>query len=135
LWYFSALLFFMLSLMAKPMLVTLPFLMLLLDYWPLGRLKFNSAFRLQPSDQTSSIFPLIFEKIPFFILTAASCVVTHYAQQSGGAFAPMEVLTLGARISNAVVSYISYIAKMFWLLLQHGRLRRRRLCWSPYLYG
>jgi tetratricopeptide (TPR) repeat protein len=114
LWYFSALLFFMLSLMAKPMLVTLPFLMLLLDYWPLGRLKFNSAFRLQPSDQTSSIFPLIFEKIPFFILTAASCVVTHYAQQSGGAFAPMEVLTLGARISNAVVSYISYIAKMFW---------------------
>jgi tetratricopeptide (TPR) repeat protein len=104
---------FMLSLMAKPMLVTLPFLMLLLDYWPLGRLKFNGT-GLHPSDQTSSIFPLFFEKIPFFILTGISCVVTYYAQQSSGAVMPFELHPLGIRVANAVVVYMTYIGKMLW---------------------
>jgi tetratricopeptide (TPR) repeat protein len=113
-WYGLALLCFMLALMAKPMLVTLPFVLLLLDYWPLGRIKFNSAFGLQSSDQTSSVFSLLFEKIPFFILTAASCVVTYYAQQSGGAVVPFELYPLSIRVANAVVAYMAYIGKMFW---------------------
>jgi len=112
--YGLTLLCFILSLMAKPMLVTLPFLLLLLDYWPLGRIKFNSAFRLQSSDQTSSVFSLLFEKIPFFIFTAASCMVTYYAQQSGGAVVPFELYPLGIRVANAVVAYVAYIGKMFW---------------------
>ncbi|GAG96226.1 unnamed protein product, partial [marine sediment metagenome] len=114
LWYLSALLFFIFGLMAKPMLVTLPFVLLLLDYWPLGRIKFNSAFGLQSSDQTCSVFSLLFEKIPFFILTAASCGVTYYAQQSGGSLMPSDMFPLGSRIANAVVSYVAYIGKMFW---------------------
>jgi tetratricopeptide (TPR) repeat protein len=112
--YGLALLCFMLALMAKPMWVTLPFVLLLLDYWPLGRIKFSSAFRLQSSDQTSSVFSLLFEKIPFFILTAASCVMTYYAQQSGGAVVPFELYPLGLRISNAIAAYVAYIGKMFW---------------------
>jgi hypothetical protein len=114
LWYLLSLLFFIFGLMAKPMLVTLPFVLLLLDYWPLGRIKFNSAFGLQSSDQTCSVFSLLFEKIPFFILTAASCGVTYYAQQSGGSLMPSDMFTLGIRIANAVVSYVAYIGKMFW---------------------
>jgi tetratricopeptide (TPR) repeat protein len=112
--YGLGLLCFMLALMAKPMWVTLPFLLLLLDYWPLGRIKFNSGFRLQSSDQTSPVFSLLFEKIPFFILTAASCVVTFYAQQSGGAVTTLDMFPLGSRIANAVVSYVGYMGKMFW---------------------
>jgi tetratricopeptide (TPR) repeat protein len=114
LWYLLALLFFIFGLMAKPMLVTLPFVLLLLDYWPLGRIEFDNTFRLQSSDQTSSVFSLLFEKIPFFILTAASCVVTYYAQQSGGAVVPFELYPLSIRVANAVVAYMAYIGKMFW---------------------
>jgi tetratricopeptide (TPR) repeat protein len=112
--YGLALLFFILGLMAKPMLVTLPFVMLLLDYWPLGRVKFSSTFRPKPADQNSSVFSLVSEKLPFFMLTAASCVVTYYAQQNGGAVMPFDIMPLGLRISNAVISYIAYMGKMFW---------------------
>jgi hypothetical protein len=113
--YLTTLLFFILGLMAKPMLVTLPFVLLLFDYWPLGRLNFKK--RLYPVSyphKNISFFDLIIEKIPFFVFTAASCVVTFYAQQSGGSVASLEVFPLGVRIANAVVAYISYIAKMLW---------------------
>jgi tetratricopeptide (TPR) repeat protein len=112
--YMLVLLFFMLGLMVKPMLVTLPFVLLLLDYWPLGRIKISSTFRLQSSDQQFSVFSLLSEKIPFFLFTAASCVVTYYAQQSGGAVMTFDTLPLGLRVSNAVVSYVAYIGKAFW---------------------
>ena len=112
--YMLALLFFILGLMAKPMLVTLPFVLLLLDYWPLGRMKFYSTFRLESSGKASRIFSLLLEKIPFFILTAASCVVTYYAQQSGGAVKTFDMLPMALRISNAMVSYVAYMGKMFW---------------------
>jgi tetratricopeptide (TPR) repeat protein len=114
LWYLAALLFFISGLMAKPMLVTLPFVLLLLDYWPQGRIKFNSGFGLQSSDQTFPNFSLLFEKIPFFIVSAVSCVVTYYAQQSGGAVTTFDMFPLGSRIANAVVSYVGYMGKMFW---------------------
>ena len=113
--YAIALLFFIIGLMAKPMLVTLPFVLLLLDYWPLCRLKFNKNLNTVASvNKNISFFDLIIEKIPFFIFTAASCVVTFYAQRSGGSVASLEVFPLGLRIANAVVAYTNYISKMLW---------------------
>jgi tetratricopeptide (TPR) repeat protein len=98
-WYFAALLFFILGLMSKPMLVTLPFVLLLLDYWPLER-KFSKT--------------LIVEKIPFFLCSLASSVMTFIVQRGSGATVGIERLNLTSRINNAIVSYIMYIAKMFW---------------------
>jgi Tfp pilus assembly protein PilF len=113
--YIAALLFFFLGLMTKPMLVTLPFALLLFDYWPLGRLNFKKhLYPVSYPHKNISFFDLIIEKIPFFVFTAASSVVTVYAQRSGGSVASLEVFPLGVRIANAVVAYVSYIAKMFW---------------------
>jgi hypothetical protein len=112
--YLATLILFILGLMAKPMLVTLPFVLLLFDYWPLRRLEIRPLSRDRYPYKTHSWFDLIIEKTPFFVFTAVSCVVTFYAQQSGGSIASLEVFPLGVRIANAVVAYISYIAKMFW---------------------
>jgi tetratricopeptide (TPR) repeat protein len=110
--YLLALGCFALSLMSKPMLVTLPFVFLLIDFWPLGRLRFGPGKNGdQPAARLSS---LLLEKIPLFALSAASCVVTFLAQKSGGAVASLQELPLGARAGNAVVSYSRYLAKTFW---------------------
>jgi Flp pilus assembly protein TadD len=111
-----ALLFFALGLMAKPMLVTLPFVMLLLDYWPLGRVPDDrwrakgdkkSVGKLSTlKTQTAALF---LEKWPFFALAAASCVVTFVAQQRGEAVAPLEECPLSSRIENVVVAYVKYL--------------------------
>jgi Flp pilus assembly protein TadD len=104
--YFLALVFFALGLMSKPMLVTLPFLMLLLDYWPLGRFRVQgSRFKVQG---------VVLEKIPFFVLSAISCVVTFIAQQKGGAVAALARYSFSARVGNAFVSYARYLGKAFW---------------------
>ena len=113
--YMPILIFFVLGLMSKPMLVTLPFVLLLLDYWPLKRFRFQkhrefSAIGLQ----TPAKGGLIVEKIPLFLIAAASSVVTLYAQQSGGAVASSTLYPLYLRIVNAVVSYASYIGMMLW---------------------
>lgn len=119
--YIPVLLFFALGLMSKPMLVTLPFVLLLLDFWPLGRLQFRestlkiSSTGLQTAaneDAKISNTWLIIEKIPLFILSAASIGITLYAQWTG--IAPIQSLPVGTRISNALVSYISYMAQMIW---------------------
>ena len=99
-YYWLALLFFSLGLMSKPMAVTLPFVMLLLDWWPLGRV--------------SSVRHLVVEKVPFFLLSAISCVVTFIAQQRGGAVAKLARFSVSARIENAFVSYARYLEKTFW---------------------
>ena len=113
--YLTALLFFILGLMAKPMLVTLPFVLLLFDYWPLRRLKFIKGQYADPyRHKNISFFDLIIEKIPFFMMTAASCAVTFYAQQSGGSVASLQIFPLGVRVANAVVAYVGYITKMLW---------------------
>ena len=83
LFYLLSLLFFALGLMSKPMLVTLPFVLLLLDYWPLGRLSISTLHR----SSTPTLPAWLLEKLPFFALAAASCVVTLIAQQQGGAVA------------------------------------------------
>jgi protein O-mannosyl-transferase len=101
--YGLTLLFFALGLMSKPMLVTLPCTLLLLDYWPLGRMK-----------QGASVWRLVAEKIPFFVLSAALCVVTFHVQKRGGMTQSLQYFPLGARLGNALVSYVRYIEKMFW---------------------
>ena len=107
--YSLALLIFGLGLMAKPMLVTLPFVLLLLDYWPLNRLESKPTI-----SRLRMVRSLVVEKIPFFVLSAASCVITYMAQRAGGAVTTIENLPFDARLSNAVVSYIAYIVKMVW---------------------
>jgi len=108
-YYVLALFFFALGLMSKPMLVTLPFVLLLLDYWPLGR------FRLKTQDsRLKTLFPLVCEKLPFFALSAASCVVTFLVQQKGGAVLDVSNFPLAARIANALMSYVRYLGKMVW---------------------
>lgn len=99
------LLLFALGLMAKPMLVTLPFVMLLLDLWPLRRLDGDGAVR--PAR-------LLLEKVPLLLLCAGSCVITVLAQSAGGALRSMEQLSLGTRVGNALNSYAWYIGKLFW---------------------
>ena len=97
--YFLVLLFFALGLMSKPMVVTLPFVLLLLDYWPLKRFA-QPGRRLVP-------WRLIVEKVPLLALSGAACVVTLFAQK--GAIAS---LPLSLRIGNALVSYVVYIRQM-----------------------
>ena len=109
-WYLAALAAFAAGLMAKPMLVTLPFVLLLLDYWPLNRLDPQSPL----TRQMKTVFVLVREKIPFFILAFVSCAVTFYAQQSGDAVKDLSMLSLKFRLGNASISYISYIGKMLW---------------------
>ncbi|HTJ00820.1 MAG TPA: tetratricopeptide repeat protein [Dongiaceae bacterium] len=92
---------FALGLLAKPMLVTLPLVLLLLDYWPLRRLApDNWRWRVA-------------EKLPFLALTAASCVMTYLAQRTEAVVA-LERFPLGLRLENAVVAYAEYLLQMVW---------------------
>jgi tetratricopeptide (TPR) repeat protein len=106
--YFLALLFFALGLMSKPMLVTLPFVILLLDFWPLQRFSFSSTLNSQLST--------VFEKWPFFLLAAASCVVTFLvqSQRNGDAVASLELIPLHYRLLNTVIAYGRYLLKTVW---------------------
>jgi hypothetical protein len=113
--YFLVLLFFALGLMSKPMLVTLPFVLLLMDYWPLGRLRLHSLSTPKQSNlriRETPLFPLVWEKVPLFALTAVSSVVTFYAQL--GPIASLDKLPIDVRVTNALVSYVSYMGKMIW---------------------
>ena len=116
--YLLVLLSFALGLMAKPIIVTLPFLLLLLDYWPLNRFpseKSGDNGRLQNKKFLGlSVFRLILEKIPLFALSAISCIVTLFAARSAGAMKSLDVFPLEIRIANAFISYMRYIEKMFW---------------------
>jgi len=142
--YLPVLSFFVLGLLAKPMLITLPLVLLLLDYWPLGRLKREPAMpaaapvtppatrerrikkqerqRKEPLTTPSSrgsvawslVLPLVYEKIPLLVLSVASSLITLYAQQKGGAVVPLSHYSLLDRVANAIVSYAAYLWKMFW---------------------
>ncbi len=103
---------FALGLMAKPMLVTLPFVLLLLDYWPLQRMELGHSQDTNP--QSKSFLLLVVEKVPLILISAASSVVTVIAQRSGGAMASASAVPLWARISNAIFAYADYLVKMFW---------------------
>jgi tetratricopeptide (TPR) repeat protein len=99
---------FALGLMSKSMLVTLPLSLLLMDYWPLGR--------LWPKDNGAgvSIGRLIREKIPLLVSSVLVCVVTVIAQKNAGAVSKIDIVPFGERLGNALVSYCDYILKMFW---------------------
>jgi protein O-mannosyl-transferase len=94
---------FALGLMAKPMLVTLPFVLVLLDVWPLGRIK---SLRDVPA--------MLTEKIPMFVLSAASSYVTVIAQRSAGAVESLDYLPIDVRLLNSVVSYAKYVVMLFY---------------------
>jgi tetratricopeptide (TPR) repeat protein len=98
-WYSITLILFVLGLMSKPMLVTLPFVLLLIDYWPLER-KLNKS--------------LVIEKIPFFILAFISCIITYIFQQKGGAVTEVAAYGLKNRIAGVIIYYGEYLWKMIW---------------------
>ena len=104
--------FFALGLMAKPMLVTLPFVLLLLDYWPLQRTQWTQSDASKKSAVPLS--RLLKEKLPFFVLAVVLSGVTFWAQRSGGAVSSLQHLSVSERVANAVVSYGRYLGKMFW---------------------
>ncbi len=95
--YLTVVVLFALGLMAKPMLVTLPFTLLLLDVWPLGRLPLR-----------------VREKLPLLALTIASSVITFVVQQQAGAVKELVELPIGRRAANALVAYVAYIGKALW---------------------
>lgn len=112
---------FALGLMSKPMLVTLPFALVLLDYWPLGRLRagqnsshFKNGNVEVQNDYERTWSQLFLEKVPLFALSMGSSIVTFIAQKSGGAMAPDEAYPLKINIANALISYLDYLKKMFW---------------------
>jgi tetratricopeptide (TPR) repeat protein len=111
--YLLSLMSFSLGLMAKPMVVTLPFLLLLLDYWPMNR---YAAYPLitnaKISVHSKPMRLLVMEKIPFFILATVSCIITFLAQQKGGSVGGIEQFPFWMRLANALTSYIDYCMKM-----------------------
>jgi len=119
--YFLTSLVLLLGLMSKPMLVTTPVVLLLLDYWPLSRFLSPGLPRSGPNaiswlNRQPTSIQLILEKIPFLVLTLGSCVATLVAQR--GAISPFKVLPLSWRISNAFISYVTYV----WQTLAPNKL-------------
>ncbi|MBN1473416.1 MAG: tetratricopeptide repeat protein [Syntrophaceae bacterium] len=135
--YFLSLSLFALSLMSKPMLVTLPCIMLLIDYWPLQRwqdiiYRQPSKLKISPlelpikktANQKKTVIPnqskqqiiyaFLLEKIPFFILTIIFSSVALWAQNKDGAVASLDKLLFFDRVANALISYVSYLGKIFW---------------------
>jgi protein O-mannosyl-transferase len=129
--YLTVIVSFGLGLMAKPMLVTLPFVLLLLDYWPLGRMSETGRRGLSQFSRRDELCPantlgrcengtvplaspgrLVVEKIPLLVLTAASCAATYFAQ--GAAMTTTEQLPIAWRFANAVVAYVAYVGQFFW---------------------
>jgi tetratricopeptide (TPR) repeat protein len=117
-WHAWALGLFALGLMAKPMLVTLPFVMLLWDIWPLERWRpfataTNGSKNRAAEHATRNTRLLLLEKTPFLLLTLGSCIITFVAQRSVAVMS-LEQRPLGLRLANALVSYVEYLAKMIW---------------------
>lgn len=117
-YYLLVLFFFIMGLMAKPMIVTLPFLLFLLDYWPLNRLNFTSVGsenKIRLSQGSLAQFPTIFiEKVPLLCLTVISSFITFTVQEKSGAMDALEHVTFSHRLGNAFVSYCQYSFRMVW---------------------
>jgi len=138
--YLLVILFLALGLMSKPMLVTLPFVLLLLDFWPLNR--FNGEI-----PTLNEIKLVILEKIPLFLLIIGSSVITYITQKSGGAMLSLKNITVNKkiisiefddRISNALVSYFEYLEKMIWpsgLAPFYTHPLNTIPIWKPILFG
>jgi tetratricopeptide (TPR) repeat protein len=123
--YLGTLLLFVLGLLVKPMLITLPFVMLLLDYWPFGRLDFEGeGRRVKGIDRMSQVFRLVWEKVPFFILSGVSIYLSSMSVRRLGITTSTELVPTKLRIGQAFVSYVSYL----WMLI----LPRRLAVFYPY---
>lgn len=109
--YILIVVFFILGILSKSMVITLPFVLLLLDYWPLNRLEFEPG-RIKHS--FAKLKQLVIEKIPLFLLSAACGVITYLVQKSAGAMKPTDIVAPAARLSNAMVSYLRYIGKILY---------------------
>jgi protein O-mannosyl-transferase len=121
--YLLSLLAFTCGLLSKPMVVTLPFVLLLLDFWPLQRFdvirsakngKVKRSSKAERIDRRPVARQLLIEKLPFFLLAAAGSAVTYLSQKGWGAVVSTAEVPIGARIGNALLSYLRYIGKMFW---------------------
>ena len=114
--YLLTLFSFILGLMSKPMLVTLPVVMLLMDYWPLAR------FRCEEQKEgirhlfgwSSQLMALVKEKVPLVICSLLSGIITLYAQHKGGAMSGLSLMPFQLRVENALIAYVRYIGKTFW---------------------
>lgn len=111
-WYVLSIVTFAFGLMAKPQIVPIPFLLLLWDYWPLGRIA-------SPDKGSSAKFSrplkfLLLEKVPFFMLAVASCAITMLAQRAGSAVRTVAEVSVAARTENSIVSYARYLSQVFW---------------------
>jgi tetratricopeptide (TPR) repeat protein len=107
LYYWLALLFFALGLMSKPMLVTVPFVLLLIDVWPLRRLCWS-----QPSPGT--LRQRFLEKAPFLLLALGASIATFFAQKEGGNVASLVSVPIGLRLENGLISYVTYLWQLLW---------------------
>jgi len=108
--YVLTLVAYLLSLMAKPMYVTLPILLLVLDYWPLERLHITGSERTS----RSKLAYFVAEKIPFFLLTGVFSVIAYLTQAKADAITPFQFKLLLFRLSTVIVSYAEYVRKTFW---------------------
>ncbi len=112
--YIVVALLFALGLMAKPQVITFPFVLLLWDYWPLRRISFGIVDRHDvPLPQKSARY-LILEKLPLFAIAAASAALTMEAQRTANAVLSLGAIPLSLRLSNALVAYVRYLGKAFW---------------------
>ena len=121
--YLLVLVCFVLGLMAKPMLVTLPFVLLLLDYWPLGRWPFKPLAHAHPpqvedlnhaNDQGKRVTHLLVEKGPLLVFAVGFSIVAFLAQEHGGATKSFASFPMEVRVANALLSYVGYMGKMLW---------------------
>jgi Flp pilus assembly protein TadD len=104
---------FAMALIAKPMVITFPFVLMLLDFWPLGRVAQLSASAALKTSRTS-LSRLVLEKLPWFAMSAVSAIITIEAQQAGGAMRSELQFELGVRLANAIYAYAMYLWKMIW---------------------
>ena len=117
--YLLVVLLFAVGLMAKPTLITLPFVLLLLDWWPLNRVRLGVDFRPQNNNADPayrSIGRLVLEKIPLLALSFVSVYLAYLCQKSMGSVVSLESHSLGARLANAAQSYVLYLRNMVWPL-------------------
>jgi protein O-mannosyl-transferase len=112
--YLAVALLFALALMAKPLAITLPVALLLVDYWPLQRFGGHPSAGAGTASADAGFLRLVAEKVPLLLLSVGSAFMTVYAQRRGGALASAELFPLSLRIKNAVFSYADYLAKGIW---------------------
>ncbi len=115
--YLGVVVLFALGLMTKPVLVTLPFVLLLLDYWPLRRFAVAGRDTIEPAnlgDLTQRFMVLFAEKIPLLCMTIASCITTYLSEKDGGSVTSLSVLSMWESTANSLTTYLVYLKNIFW---------------------